>query len=138
MEAPGKLTPIEVAVGAIVDIAGSRVLLAKRASDAHQGGLWEFPGGKVEMGETIAQGLARELREELGITATDCKPLLRIEHEYHDRSVALDVWLVTGFKGVPKGRQGQPLHWASIAQLHEIDFPEANQAIVAELQRRLL
>ena len=138
MEAPGKLTPIEVAVGAIVDIPGSRVLLAKRASDAHQGGLWEFPGGKVEAGETIAQGLVRELLEELGITATDCKPWLRVEHEYHDRSVALDVWLVTGFKGVPKGQQGQPLHWARIAQLHEIDFPEANRAIVAALQRRLL
>ena len=138
MDAKEKLTPIEVAVGAILDIAESRVLLAKRAADAHQGGLWEFPGGKVEAGESIAQGLARELFEELGITATDCEPLLRIEHDYHDRSVALDVWLVTGYEGEPKGQQGQALRWASIQQLHEVDFPEANRAIVAELQRRLL
>lgn len=130
--------PIEVAVGVIVDASGCRVLLARRASDAHQGGLWEFPGGKVERDETVAQALARELLEELAISATEWQPLLRIEHDYKDKSVALEVCLVTGFEGVPRGLQGQPLRWVSIQQLHDIDFPAANRAIVAELQQRLL
>ncbi len=131
------MKPIEVAVGVILDCDRSRVLLARRAQDAHQGGLWEFPGGKVEAGETPERALVRELCEELVITATRYQPLLRVEHDYEDKSVALDVWVVTAFDGDARGAQGQELRWAQIDQLTDIQFPEANRAIVAELQRRL-
>ncbi len=130
--------PTQVAVGVILDRDGTRVLLAKRAPDAHQGGLWEFPGGKVEEGETLAQALVRELDEELAITATRYQPLLRVDHDYADKAVALDVWLVTAFEGKVKGVQGQQLRWVSIDQLPDIDFPLANRAIVAKLQQGCL
>jgi 8-oxo-dGTP diphosphatase len=110
--------------------------MALRAADAHQGGLWEFPGGKVEPGETVAAALARELAEELGIAVNASEPLVRIEHDYVDRLVALDVWLVTQFGGSPKGQQGQPLRWVAIDELHRLELPRANQAIVAALQVR--
>jgi 8-oxo-dGTP diphosphatase len=131
-----RLPRVEVAVGAIVDNSTRTVLMALRADDAHQGGLWEFPGGKVEPSESVEQALARELDEELGIAVEASEPLLRIEHDYADRLVALDVWLVSAFSGAPKGRQGQPLRWVGIDELHTLDLPRANQAIVAALQVR--
>lgn len=128
---------VEVAVGVILDPAGEQVLLSRRADDAHQGGLWEFPGGKREDAETIEAALARELREELAITVTACDPLLRIEHDYSDKSVALDVWLVTAFEGDPQPVEAQPLRWVAIEALHELPFPAANTPIVEALQCRV-
>ena len=85
---------IHVAAGALIDPQG-RVLIARRHDDAHQGGLWEFPGGKCETGETIESALARELHEELGVSVLAHRPLIRVAHEYADRRVLLDVHLVT-------------------------------------------
>jgi 8-oxo-dGTP diphosphatase len=123
-------------VGAIVDRGSRTVLLAQRAADAHQGGLWEFPGGKLEPGETVTAALVRELMEELAIIATESEPLLKVCHDYSDKRVLLDVWLVTAFVGKPLARQGQPLQWVAIEELQQWAFPAANGAIVNALQRR--
>jgi 8-oxo-dGTP diphosphatase len=87
---------LEVAAAAVFDSQG-RVLIARRPENVHQGGLWEFPGGKVEPGEAVEQALARELWEELGIRPTRYRRLIRIPHHYPDRSVLLDVWRVEAF-----------------------------------------
>ncbi len=127
---------IDVAVGVILDSRQQSVLLAKRGAEVHQGGLWEFPGGKREPGEIIRGALRRELREELAIEVTDCEPLLRVEHDYTDKHVALDVWLVHRFVGEPHPVEGQELRWVVISDLDRLEFPAANRAIVTELKSR--
>ncbi len=126
---------VHVAVGVIVNSLGD-ILIARRASDAHQGGLWEFPGGKVEAGEGVREALARELHEELGILIEldSCRSLIEISHDYSDKVVLLDVWRVTQFRGEPEGREGQPLRWVSPQSLSDYAFPAANTAIVEAIQ----
>ena len=123
---------IHVAVGVIVDDSG-RILIALRPEVSHQGGLWEFPGGKIEVGETVQQALARELDEELGIQAIGFKPLTEITHDYGDKSVFLDVWWVDKFEGEAHGKEGQPIAWVEKAALKNYQFPEANQSILKEI-----
>ncbi len=108
-----------------------RVLIARRPNDKHQGGLWEFPGGKVEEGESVLAALARELHEELGIVVRTAQPLIQIPHDYPDKHVLLDVWEVTAFDGEPHGAEGQPLAWVAPRHLAEYEFPAANAPIVA-------
>jgi len=122
-----------VAVGVLCGAEG-RVLIARRHSDSHQGGLWEFPGGKVEAGESVEGALARELREELGVTVTASRPLLTVEHDYGDKAVCLDVHLVTEFLGTPESLEGQPLTWVLPDALDHFPFPAANTPIVAAVQ----
>lgn len=124
---------VHVAAGVILN-ARRQVLLALRPRDKHQGGLWEFPGGKVEPDESVADALARELREELDLTVVACEPFLVTDHDYGDKHVRLDVWLVTEHSGEPLGREGQQLAWVHIPDLSGISFPAANEAIVAALQ----
>lgn len=123
---------VHVAVGVVVQ--NNRVLLAKRAQHQHQGGLWEFPGGKVEANEQVALALARELKEELAIAVVNCYPLMEIHHDYSDKSVFLDVWVVDKFSGQATGVEGQPLIWASAEDLAGYEFPAANVAIVERVQ----
>ena len=108
----------------------SSVLIAKRPLDKHQGGLWEFPGGKVEDGEGVESALARELQEELGIEVTQAQPLIQVRHDYPDKQVLLDVWEVLAFAGEPHGAEGQPLAWVAPEALVDYSFPAANQPIV--------
>lgn len=126
---------LHVAVGAVTNPAG-QVLIAQRPPDSHQGGLWEFPGGKLEPGESVLSALARELDEELGITIEleSCLPLIKIRHRYDDLEVLLDVWQVTMFSGQVHGREGQPVSWVYPAELGSLSFPEANHAIIRVLQ----
>ena len=121
-------------IAAVIRDAQNRILIAKRPDHAHQGGLWEFPGGKVEEGETRRDGLGRELLEELGIAVTEARPLLDIRHDYPDKSVRLDVWLVTGFDGEAHGAEGQPVRWVAAAELDGYAFPAANAPIVRAAQ----
>ena len=123
------MQPVHVAVGVILD-ASRRVLLTRRAEDSHQGGLWEFPGGKVEPGETLLDALARELQEELGIRVRRSSPLLEVRHDYGDKQVLLDVHVVWEFDGQALGREGQPLAWVAGDELAQYSFPAANAAIV--------
>lgn len=120
-------------VGAILDSAG-RVLVTKRPDHVHQGGLWEFPGGKLEAGESPEQGLARELAEELGIGVLDSRPLIRIRHNYGDRSVLLDVRAVDAYTGIPAGLEGQPLAWQRPEQMDPACFPAADRPIISALR----
>lgn len=125
--------PLHVAA-AVIGNAEGKILIARRPEHLHQGGLWEFPGGKVEAGETVAQALKRELAEELGITVQSASPLLRVRHDYPDRRVLLDVWRVFRFQGEAHGREGQPIAWVEPQQLREYRFPAANQPIVTAAQ----
>ncbi|AEP30784.1 8-oxo-dGTP diphosphatase MutT [Brumicola nitratireducens] len=119
---------VHVAVGVVR--RGSTFFICKRADDQHQGGKWEFPGGKVELGETVEQALNRELYEEIDISIKVSSPLIEVAHEYTDKRVLLSVLLVDEFNGEPFGKEGQMHRWADVSDLKEIDFPDANIAIV--------
>ncbi len=127
------LKPIHVAAAAIEDAQG-RILISRRHDHLHQGGLWEFPGGKLEAGETAIQGLARELREELGIKPLQAEPLIRVTHHYHDRSVLLEVYRVPEFTGLPQGMEGQPLRWVLPETMRPEQFPAADRPIINALR----
>ena len=124
---------IHVAAGVIVCPDGN-VLIARRHDEAHQGGLWEFPGGKLESDEPVKEALKRELHEELGIDIQQAHPLIRIHHDYPDKSVLLDVWKVTNFAGEVHGKEGQPVKWVTPEELSQFDFPEANKPIIKAVQ----
>ncbi|MFZ2725079.1 MAG: Nudix family hydrolase [Methylococcaceae bacterium] len=125
--------PLHVAVGVIKNAAGE-ILLSQRSKAAHQGGLWEFAGGKLEARETAPQALARELQEELGITIQSITPLITVNHHYPDLSVCLHVFLVTQFSGEVTNREQQPLQWLKPSDLHKLQFPAANQPIICAAQ----
>lgn len=119
--------------GAIQDGAG-RILVTRRPDHVHQGGLWEFPGGKLESGESPAHGLARELEEELGIQVRASRPLIRVRHDYGDRRVLLDVHRVDDWAGVPHGREGQPLDWRHPWSMDPSAFPLADRPVINALR----
>ena len=123
---------VTVAVGILIDDAG-RVLVTRRAPDARQGGLWEFPSGKVEAEETLLEALARELKEELGVLVEATDALMALEHDYGDKQVRLDVHRVTRWSGEPRGLEGQPLAWQQPEQLQHWAFPAANRPILERL-----
>ncbi|RMF15200.1 MAG: Nudix family hydrolase [Gammaproteobacteria bacterium] len=126
---------IQVAVGVVRDAEG-RVLLAWRDSKRHQGGCWEFPGGKLEPGESVEAALARELHEELGIRTdpADMTPLIQIPWHYGDKSVLLNTLALNRFGGTPAGLEGQAVRWARIDDLTPDMFPAANRGILRSLQ----
>ncbi len=123
---------LHVAV-AVVSDSENRVLLSRRHPDSHQGGLWEFPGGKVESGESVEQALVRELQEELGITANAYRPLIQIPHDYPEQKVMLDVWKILAYKGQPSGVEGQEVVWVDERDLPNYPMPIANHAIAKAL-----
>ncbi len=116
---------------AVIRGTDGKILIARRADSQHQGGLWEFPGGKVEAGESVEMALGRELQEELGITVESARPLIKVQHDYPDKQVLLDVWEVSSFTGQPHGAEGQPLAWVTQRELADYEFPAANEPIVA-------
>jgi len=118
---------------AVIEVDGS-VLVSRRLDSAHQGGKWEFPGGKLEVGESVTQALVRELHEELGITALEYHPLIRVHYEYPEKRVLLDVWKVNQFVGKPHGREEQAIQWLSLEQLSDYEFPPANRPIIIAAQ----
>jgi 8-oxo-dGTP diphosphatase len=124
---------VHVAVAVIVTSA-QQVLIARRPDHVHQGGFWEFPGGKVEPGESVYTALQREIREELQIDIQSAQPLIKILHHYKDKSVLLDVWQVSGYRGKAHGAEGQLLKWQLIDELDPKLFPAANRRIISALQ----
>ena len=124
---------VHVVAAAVTDADG-RVLIAQRPEGKHLAGGWEFPGGKLEPGEAREAGLARELLEELGITITTPRPLIRVRHTYPTREVLLDMWVVTRFQGEPRGLDGQALRWCAQDDLPEADLLPADKPIVAALR----
>ncbi|MFT5116614.1 MAG: 8-oxo-dGTP diphosphatase [Kiritimatiellia bacterium] len=126
---------VHVAVGVLKNNQG-KILVSKRAEHLHQGGLWEFPGGKVEQGESVFDALVREFQEEVNMTIQHAKPLITISHDYGDKRVLLDVWLSSEFVGEAKSNDNQLIEWVLAEDLDQYEFPKANQAIVAKLQLR--
>ncbi|MBB1385456.1 MULTISPECIES: 8-oxo-dGTP diphosphatase MutT [Pseudoalteromonas] len=125
---------VHVAVGVIKK--NNAIFICKRADEQHQGGLWEFPGGKVEAGESVFAALKRELIEEVGLTIHSSSQLMVIEHDYGDKCVKLDVHVVSNFSGEAHGAEGQPSEWVAISELGNYDFPEANADIIEKIISR--
>jgi 8-oxo-dGTP diphosphatase len=123
---------ISVVAGALFDAQG-RVLIAQRPPGKALAGRWEFPGGKLNEGEDAFVGLARELREELGVAVAAAEPLIRYSHRYADRVVWLDMWVVTEWSGEPNGLDGQALKWVQLEVLPGEDILEADQPIIEAL-----
>ncbi|MCF1439189.1 MAG: 8-oxo-dGTP diphosphatase MutT, partial [Shewanella sp.] len=99
---------IHVAVGIIFN-HDNQILLAKRPEHLHQGGKWEFPGGKVEAGESVTQALARELKEEVALDVTATEPFMELSFDYSDKQVLLDIHTVSAFTGNARGLEGQQI-----------------------------
>jgi 8-oxo-dGTP diphosphatase len=130
-----QMTTLHVAVGIIYN-QQQQILVAKRPEHTDQGGLWEFPGGKIEIGETVRQALVRELQEEIGIDVVTASPLIAVTHDYGDKRVLLDVWQVTEFSGIARGNEGQIVRWVTIEECANYKFPKANLVILEKIQAR--
>ena len=123
-----------VVAAAVIDSAG-RVLIAQRPHGKHLAGGWEFPGGKLEAGEDRRAGLARELREELGITlVASPRPLIRVRHAYDFGEVLIDMWVVRQYAGEPRGLDHQALRWCAPAELESVELLPADAPIVSALR----
>jgi 8-oxo-dGTP diphosphatase len=125
---------VEVVAAIVVD-SQHRILMAQRADWQHQGGKWEFPGGKIESGETHMQALARELKEEVEVQIDQqaCELFKAVHHDYSDKQVSLYFYLVKDFSGTAKGLEGQPVMWVNAQTLPQMAIPDANQAIADAL-----
>ncbi len=121
---------------AIVKNEQDNYLITLRSDDVHQGGKWEFPGGKVEADETPEQAMLRELFEEVGLIATEYQLFEKLFFDYGDKQLNLYFYLIEGFTGsvIGKvGKEGQPLKWVSKSDLADYDFPDANKKVIAKL-----
>lgn len=123
---------IDISV-AIIKNVQDHFLITLRADESHQGGKWEFPGGKVEKGEVPEQAMCRELFEEVGLIPTQYRLFEKLFFDYGDKQLNLYFYLVEGFTGEARGKEGQPLKWVSKAELSDYTFPEANQRIIEQL-----
>ncbi len=124
---------IEVAAGIITDARG-RVLLTQRLPGTHLAGSWEFPGGKLEAGESVGQALARELREELDIQAQEFAPLISIPWHYPRKTIRLHALRVTAWRGEPRAREGHALRWVALRDLDATAMPAADAPVVTALR----
>jgi 8-oxo-dGTP diphosphatase len=123
---------IEVAVGIIFNILG-QVLVGQRTVADQYFGKWEFPGGKIEAGESVTQALRRELQEELEIDLEHSEDFMTLDHDYPDRDVRLSIQIVKQYSGQPQGAEGQALQWCNLAELDRLDFLSGNQPIIDKL-----
>jgi len=125
---------IEVAVG-IIQNDQAEVLINQRIVRDNYFEKWEFPGGKLESGETPEQALKRELEEELGISVQGTHKMMLLEHDYSDRKVRLHVLNVSKFTGLAHGKEGQAIRWSSLDGLSDVDFLEGNKVIIEALKQ---
>ena len=126
---------IQVAV-AIITNSNDEILISRRSANQHQGNKWEFPGGKVEQGESVKEALNREIKEELGIEVLASTHFTQIDHEYkavdpkQSKTVKLMVYEVKHWLGEARGMEGQPIRWVKRNALETFEFPNANKAII--------
>ena len=119
---------VDVAVGVIM--RGTQVLISWRHAGQHQGNRYEFPGGKIDAGESPVAGLTRELKEELGIEVLQAIRAGQLQFAYPEKTVRLHIFKVTGFSGEPVGQEGQPVQWVERHELPNYQFPDANAPIL--------
>lgn len=133
MDAPRRL--LLVAACALVDTDG-RILLAQRPEGKSLAGLWEFPGGKVEPGETPEETLVRELEEELGVrTRVPClAPLTFASHTYESFHLLMPLYICRRYEGIPVGREGQAVKWVRSRDLRSYPMPPADEPLIPFLQ----
>lgn len=120
-------------VGILINTTGE-VLIAERPAHKFCPGLWEFPGGKVETNEAPFAALQREFQEEIGINIQQADPWFQFTHEYPDRTILLDNWLIKTYSGNPQGAEGQVIRWVVPQNLDQFTFPEGNKIIVSKLK----
>lgn len=125
----------DVAAGILCDAEG-RVLIAERKGGGQFDGLWEFPGGKIIAGETAGQALSRELAEELGIEVTASSSFMNLRHEYPDRVVTIEFFIVSDWNCEPVGREGQQLRWVPTDSLDASELLPADVPVVKALQQK--
>lgn len=123
---------LQIAVGIIRNDAGE-IYITQRAADAHMANKWEFPGGKIEAGETAEEAMIRELEEEVGITASEPQLFDKLEYGFPDRHITLWFWLVENWQGEPWGKEGQPGRWVAQNALIADEFPPANAPVIEKL-----
>ena len=125
------IVEIDVAVGVI--LKDGACFVTKRSHEQHQGGKWEFPGGKLEGEETPFNALVRELREEVGISILDGEAQYIVTYEYPEKTVNLHVFWVHLFNGEPESKEGLEGRWVELSELNSLTFPEANAPIIDSL-----
>lgn len=124
-----------VAAGILCDAEG-RILIAERLGGGPFQGLWEFPGGKIADDENAAEALSRELAEELGIEITACASFMNLRHEYDDRIVTIEFFIVSDWVSEPVGREGQALRWVPRERLDASELLPADVPVVEALQQQ--
>ena len=125
---------MHVMAGILLD-RQDRVLLAQRPAGKHLAGFWEFPGGKLESDETPLAALARELREELGVSLVEARPLIQVPWHYGDQELLLDAWCVLHWHGKPESLEGQALQWLTPVQIDPEILTPADRPILQALLR---
>lgn len=123
---------LQISVGIIRNAEGE-IYITQRAADAHMANKWEFPGGKIEEGESAEDAVVRELQEEVGITATSLQQFDKLEYQFPDRHITLWFWLIDGWEGEPWGKEGQPGRWVAQQNLVIDEFPPANAPVIEKL-----
>ncbi|NKF22941.1 Nudix family hydrolase [Solimonas marina] len=124
---------IAVAAGVLIRASGE-VLIAQRPEGKIAAGQWEFPGGKIEPGESARDALVRELHEELGVTVREARPLIKVVHEYRERTVELDCWIGTAWDGEPQGREQQAFAWVTPERIEDYPILAADGPILTALR----
>jgi len=124
---------LHVAAGIIIHPVSEMILIAKRLPGKPAAGMWEFPGGRIERDESSLLALQRELREETGIEVQKAKEFLLVSHDYPDRRVLLNTYIVTAYSGEPYGVEGQEIRWVMPDTLPEYEFPAANDVLIEKL-----
>jgi A/G-specific adenine glycosylase len=125
----------DIAVGLVFDDA-DRLLIQRRPDDGLLGGLWEFPGGKQEEGESLPETCVRELREELDVTVAIDDHFYTLSHAYSHFKITLHAYRCRVDDGTPTSNEGQPLRWVARDELDDYAFPRANRRLIEELNRR--
>lgn len=123
-----------IVVAAAIIRREHRILITRRSAESHLAGLWEFPGGKVESGESLEAALVREIREELGVEIRVHREFHSVEYHYPVRSVRLHFFECTIDEGEPQALEADGLAWVEPSELNQYPFPEADQALVVLLR----
>ncbi len=121
---------------AVIKNSEGLILIDRRLSQGYLGGFWEFPGGKIEAGETVEDCIRREIQEEIGIEISVDSHLITIEHTYPHFSVCLQVYNCKYLAGEPQPLECDEIRWVPVNELHNYKFPEANFQIIDALQER--